>query len=336
MLPKSNVLSSIWILFIGLFGMLLLPNSAMALTVTFPNGGETVSSGGFIEVRWQSPTPTVKVELSLLKDGKVVSGPTSIFATGTTKGWHCSWKVPSTFSGTGFTIRVRDTKSGSSDVSDGPFTIAGVTINIASPKGGETLYLTNEQFIRWNAYRTSQRLRILLIRDGRIIHHLQENLGLSGLFRWRVGKVYTIDEHALEPGKGYRIRMETMDGKIRAETGSFTILRPTVRVIFPNGGETIKRDTVQNLRWTSSHLHGDVRLELWQRSPGRRPHLMTTLSKSEKNDWNYSWRVFPLPGFGTGEIDPPENIPDWVFRVSSVHCPEIYDESDGTFRFRRK
>lgn len=100
-------------------------SAASKLTITYPNGGERIIAGEFIEVRWTTKSPTPTIHLSLFREGKPVGSAETLYATGTKSGWHASWRVPSTLTpGGSYRIRLDDKKAGTHDVSDANFTIA--------------------------------------------------------------------------------------------------------------------------------------------------------------------------------------------------------------------
>ncbi|MFO0965126.1 MAG: CARDB domain-containing protein [Gemmataceae bacterium] len=116
------------ILFLAALGLATVPGAASALTITYPNGGETVKAGTIIEVRWTTSTPTTTINLSVLRDGKTVVPAQKLYATGTKSGWHASWRVPDTLThGGGYKIRLEDPRTGKSDQSNAGFTIDGET-----------------------------------------------------------------------------------------------------------------------------------------------------------------------------------------------------------------
>lgn len=98
-----------------------------SVTVTAPNGGESWAGGSSHAVTWTSANvSTVRVEASL--DG----GATwSVLTASTASPGSYSWTVPSTATTTA-RVRVTDTASGTSDLSDGAFSI---TVTPPPPSG---------------------------------------------------------------------------------------------------------------------------------------------------------------------------------------------------------
>jgi hypothetical protein len=274
--------------------------------------------GSIFLVRWTTPTDTPWVNLSVRKDGKTVYGPVKLPTLKTTAGWSINWKVPNTLiPGGGYRLKL-----------NADFTIRSEGINIEWPVGGEKLYVTNLHVIKWNAYGILSGLHIDLIKGGVAVHHLLETDELSGRFSWIVGHKYYANP-VLEAGK-YRIRIQSGDGKVVKLSGEFTITLPTLALAYPNGGETFNRDNRCNVTWTSNHLRGPLQVELWSATAGRPRALFDVLGTADY-DKSFSWTVFPRPPRGVGEIVPTYPGP-WVIRIRSVRCPEIWDESNATFR----
>jgi hypothetical protein len=306
--------------------LLLQPAFAGAITVLAPNGGEKLSKGSIFLVRWDTPTDTYFVNLSLLKGGRTVYGPKKLPALRTTAGWSISWRVPDTLTpGADYRLKLEDPKTFASDQSNADFTIRSEAINIEWPVGGEKLYVTNSHVIKWNAYGTLATLRILLMKEGRIVHHLNEKAELSGRFSWIVGRKYYADAALVEPGK-YRILIETVDHALSKLSDEFTIAKPTLTLAYPNGGQRFNRDDRCNVTWTASHLSGPVQVELWSSTGKRAFDILGTADA----DSSFSWKVFPRPPFGTGEIVPTYPGP-WLIYIRSVRCPEIWDKSNASF-----
>jgi hypothetical protein len=304
--------------------LLLQPALAEAITVLAPNGGEKLAKGSIFLVRWETPTDTYFVNLSVLKGGKTVYGPKKLPTLKTSAGWSISWRVPDTLSpGNDYRLKLEDPKTFASDQSDANFTIRSEAINIEWPVGGEKLYVTNQHMIKWNAYGISSGLRILLIKGG-LGYLLLETDELSGRFNWIVGKKYYATPY-VEAGE-YRIQIESGDRKLIKLSGPFTIALPTLTLAYPNGGQTFNRDDRCNVTWTSNHLRGPVQVELWS-STGKKPF---DILGTADYDSSFSWKVFPRPPFGVGEIVPTYPGP-WLIYVRSVRCPEIFDKSNATF-----
>ena len=89
-----------------------------------------------------------------------------------------------------------------------------------------------------------------------------------------------------------------------------------VRVMTPNGGETVAEGEKTTVRWRSDGFTGKVNLDLSLDGVN-----WITLAADEDNDGVFDWT--PAPGQFQGG--------DYVLRVSSAAQPSVADTSDGTF-----
>lgn len=89
----------------------------------------------------------------------------------------------------------------------------------------------------------------------------------------------------------------------------------SITVVSPNGGEAWPINSSQTIRWTSSGVSGNVKIEL-SRNGGQQ---WQALFSSTANDGNQPWTV----------TSPAAN--QCLVRVTSVNSPQISDTSDGFF-----
>ncbi|MBL7650026.1 MAG: leucine-rich repeat domain-containing protein [Candidatus Hydrogenedentes bacterium] len=96
--------------------------SASSITVISPNGGETLTRGGSVELRWSSTGITGSTVKIVIRRGAYVG---TLFGGTPNDGVH-NWNIPSTYpTGTGFTIEISSVANPAiGDASDGSFTIA--------------------------------------------------------------------------------------------------------------------------------------------------------------------------------------------------------------------
>jgi len=122
------------------------------ITVTSPNGGETWSAGSLYQIKWTyTGNPGAYVKIELLKGGvlnRTISTMASIGSGGTAS---FNWTVPSTQTpGNDYTVRVTSTTVATcTDTSDANFNIAGPTLTVTAPNGGETWSAGSLYQIKW-------------------------------------------------------------------------------------------------------------------------------------------------------------------------------------------
>lgn len=106
------------------------------ITVTSPNGGETLVRGNTYDITWTCPVSVSKVNISL-------QGPTSRpIATGVVASLHrYSWTVPNDVgASSNYKILIKDADSSVDDYSDNYFTITSPTAACTDSDGGQNYY----------------------------------------------------------------------------------------------------------------------------------------------------------------------------------------------------
>ena len=134
-------------------------NSLPVITVTTPDGGETLKRGTTQTITWDyTNNPGSTVKIVLLKAGVNVGTITDSSPIGSGGKGTYSWPISSSgIRGTGsdYKVSVQSTSQPTvKDVSNNYFTIASETttpsITVTSPKGGETLKRGTTQTITWD------------------------------------------------------------------------------------------------------------------------------------------------------------------------------------------
>ena len=99
------------------------------ISVTSPNGGETLTAGSAQTIRWSyGGDPGSNVKIELLKGGVVTTTISYFTSIGSGGNGSYNWSIPSTqVSGSDYQIKVTSTSNSSyTDTSDTDFTIVGL------------------------------------------------------------------------------------------------------------------------------------------------------------------------------------------------------------------
>ncbi len=195
------------------------------ITVTSPNGGESWPLGSIHNITWNAGGLSANLKLTLWKDGGLVGTIANNIspAPGSyswTVGQYSGGTAPA---GTGYAIKIEEIGTALSDMSNAPFTLAGITVT--SPNGGESWQLGSFHLITWNAYGLSGKLNLTLWKNGVLRGTIADNIDPPlGSYLWTVGK-YVGGTAAV--GSGYTIKIKEIGTALAdGSDGFFAISSP--------------------------------------------------------------------------------------------------------------
>jgi hypothetical protein len=197
----------------------------MPISVISPNGGETWSAGGQVNITWSYwGSPGSKVKIELVKGTSTVATIASSASIGSNETGSCPWTVPATLvSGGDYKARVTSTSNSSlTAMSQGAFTIkGGISITITSPAGGETWATGSKQTITWSYQgNPGSTVNIVLLNNGKTSSTIKTaasiGSGGSGSYVWTVPKV--------SAGSSYQVQVtSTANSLCTSISNKFTI-----------------------------------------------------------------------------------------------------------------
>ena len=248
---------------------LLAPLATPAITMTSPNGGETLTLGTTFPVSWTAPGVTQNVKLILLHDDN------SIYAVIVRElapgGSPYNWPVGRTETGTApagrYKIRISTMDGGEKDVSDAAFTIAaagdpGTTTGIRDVRlsGASPYPLFDWVTVSWTASGITQTIDMELFRrDGSLVGTIYSLPGGTTSHGWMTG---FFGSDMVGVGD-YKIRVSTRDDALSAETAVFSLVAPTVPPSFylnsPSQYDSWRPGSFHSIHW---NIRG------WLPSPG--------------------------------------------------------------------
>jgi hypothetical protein len=141
-------------------------------------------------------------------------------------------------------------------------------LRLIAPNGGENWVRGRVQTITWRAQGVQGNVRLILLKGAERIGVIANNIPASaGSFAWTVGSYYTgpTTQEQAAIGTGYKIRVKALEGTAEdASDRPFTIadphpsgsavVRKTITVAAPNGGETWKSGETKTIRWSASEV----------------------------------------------------------------------------------
>lgn len=286
------------------------------LTVTSPNGGETITRYGTTEIKWTSDVATAGdfVKIKLFKNDTFLEWVSSRTAnTGS-----FIWSVPATLDlGSDYRVQVYSYSNLSiMDFSDAPFSIVDPTpIVMSRPLGGMSFCPTQTMLIRWSTPLPSvgDTVKIELRKGGYYSRLVGSGLPNTGSYDWFI-------HPAVKDDDTYTIRVISMaDEALYGESESFTIAgHPDIVVTSPSGGETLTPGGTATITWTSNvaAVGSEVKLKLYEMST-----LQLVISQGTANTGSFVWNI---------PVDLPESN-YYYMAVQSKSNVNIVDVSDDRF-----
>ncbi len=281
------------------------PPQPNTLTVTSPNGGETLEAGATFPIQWTHTGDIADVLIEYSADSG--SNWTTV-VTSTPNDSTFDWLLPNIESQT-MLVRVSDAlDAATSDTSDAVFSVSISSLTITSPNGGESLPGVSTQDITWTSTGPISNVRLEYSPDnGASWTEIVASTPNSGSYSWSVPDFQT--SLAL-------IRVsDAADGVPSDESDApFAIVASVLTLTSPNGGENWQAGTLQTIAWTSSGNIGPVKAEYWTQANG-----WLVIIESMENDGSYDWTV-------------PDISDDSVFvRISDAGDGVPSDVSDADF-----
>ncbi len=281
--------------------------SSPTVTVTSPNGGETLIAGNSYTITWTAlGVSAVKLEYSTNNGG---TWSTIVSSTPASAGSY-NWTVLNTPTTQGL-MRVSDASSPNvNDVSNTVFSIVIPTVVVTSPNGGETWLVGNTHNITWtSSYVTNIKIEYST-NNGISWQMIISNTPASGgNYNWIIPNTQTTTALV-------RVSDTAGLGAMDVSDGVFTITAPsTVSLASPNGGEIWIVGTIRHIQWSPTSV-STLRLEY---------------STDAGTNWiNISDNVASLSGSYSWAI-PATTTYQALVRVSDMSNFAVNDVSDSLF-----
>jgi hypothetical protein len=299
------------------------------ITVTSPNGGETLYTGSVFELTWSSTGSIDHVSIEYSIDGGIYW---TYIVMSTDNDCSFNWVVADTPS-QDCLVRISgvDGDLEPSDVSDAVFSITEPTspITITSPNGGESLMVDSIHEITWTS-------------TGEIETVMIEYSADNG-FSWIVITPSTPNESSYEwtvpdnPSDNcwVRIREDDNDNSpLDTSDAEFSIIpwSPQITVTYPNGGEVFYGGLWQETTWTAPETITHVKIELSTDNGATWRGIITFTV----NDGHHKFIVPESPSqtclIRVSDTDgDPSDVSDAVFTIE----PDLYKCGFGGFSYER-
>jgi len=222
-----------------------------SITVTQPNGGETLQAGLVFPIQWTSTGAVNNVEIDYSLDG---GGSWIVVVPAAANNGSFNWAVPEASTDSAL-VRVSEAGSpDTSDVSDAFFTIVPTGVTVNTPNGGESYFGGTTQTITWSSTGIVDFVDLdYSLDDGVSWQSIAVAVANSGTFNWTVPNVTT---------NSARIRVTSSSNSAVTDISDaiFSIFSTSVTLLAPTA-DTLAGDSNVTILWTSTGLLEAVNLD---------------------------------------------------------------------------
>ncbi|MCU0449266.1 MAG: hypothetical protein MUC97_05365 [Bernardetiaceae bacterium] len=277
--------------------------------INVPAGGETWFLGLTNTVTWTTNLDGA-VRLELLRGGATVQ---TLVASTTAS--QFDWAVPSSLTpAADYRLRLTSLVDNNRTALSGTFTLATPELRVTAPNGNESLlgngFRTN---ITW-VNNTGRPVLLELLRGTEVVQAIANN---------QTGTSFEWTPPDLPDGTNYSVRVSIVGSPAINDVSdaAFTIVRPSIRVVAPNGGENVVRDLTFNISWQSNLGNQLVRILLLN-SQGAVIQDITPGGGLTANQSPWGWIVISSR-FPTGT--------NFRIRIIAVNNDRVFGESASGF-----
>lgn len=185
-----------------------------SITVTSPAGGDAWARSKTYNITWdKSGSQTANVKIYLYKGNILAKTLTTL----TPNDGLFPWKVSATLAAaTNYRILVKTTDNQVSDYSD-YFSVVVPSLTITAPAAGTAWTRGTTQTITWTKTGTQDaNVKIQLFKGTTLVQTLTASTPNSGTFDWPIAST-------LSAATTYKIKINTLDGAVKAKSGAFAL-----------------------------------------------------------------------------------------------------------------
>ncbi len=286
-------------------------NPSNDITVTAPNGGQTLTALTTYAVTWTN-LPSASGQYTLQYSTNNGTSYSTIVSNIT--GNTYSWTVPNT-SSSQCLIKVIDYVNPCKfDVSDAVFTINPAGPVLLSPNGGETVYIGCTASITWAAATFISTVKLeYSTNNGSTWTLITSGTSNTGSYSWTVPN--TVSANCIIKASN------TSNLTLFDVSDAVFAIAPAITVTAPNGGETLTGCSNYIISWNKSTCLGNWNLEYSKDNGVSWNTIASNITNTGANTQTYTWYV---PNSITTTLG--------LIRVSSYLSPgTYYDVSNAVF-----
>lgn len=277
------------------------------LNLLYPAGGENLQSGRTYDIRWNS-SGVSRVRIDYSADA---GGSWTPLVQTDAAAMQYKWKVPA-ISGNNFKLRVIDVaNSASRDSSQRVFRIADV--RVVTPNNGENWMRGTTHDIQWSASANVSTVKLEFTSDnGSSWQTIASSVNaLNNRYSWQIPSTVASGQCLV------RISDNSAPNSITDSSDTrFTISR--IQLSYPNGAERWQIGKAQAIKWISTGIPGDIRLEY---------------TADNGNTWKtISDKFAASAGSFTWQEGPQQPSNNYRVRITSIDNGSLADTSDNSFK----
>ncbi|NOU18421.1 MAG: choice-of-anchor D domain-containing protein [Bacteroidales bacterium] len=274
------------------------------LTVSYPNGGETLYKGSNYNITWNSSNVTGNIQIDLYKNG---SNVLQLAASASNTGTY-SFNPPSNLAnGSDYKIGISAMSGSVSDFSNSFFTITSQSC---------TNWSLNPISANFVANGGSGSFIVSATGTGCTYSAISNNSWINSIVYPGYGTTnYNVDANT---GTARTGSISIKDGSSGVTVLTFNIAQAgqlPLTVTYPNGGETLYKGSNYNITWNSSNITGNIQIDLY------------------KNGSNVLQLAASASNTGTYSFNPPSNLTngsDYKIGISAM-SGSVSDFSNSSF-----
>ncbi len=288
------------------------------ITVTQPNGGESLPNGSTITVQWTSSDVSGTVDIAYTLNASAGTPIWADIATNEANDGSYDWTISASASAD-CKVRVVASDASASDLSDSVFEIveSGTTeITVESPNGGERILTQSATTIVWSSVGVAGTVDISYTTNASDASPSWTSIATNevndGSYAWTTPNTESTD---------CKVRVAASDASASDESDDVFELSTTgVIVTYPTDGDRFFGGATINIQWVDDGIVGAVDLAYTTNASDASP-TWTTIQEDAPNSGSYQWTM------------PDTNSTDCKVRVIGFAngIGDVIGDSAGTF-----
>lgn len=283
-----------------------------SITVTAPNGGEVWYNGQRQTITWNSTGDFLEVRIEYSLDN---GASWTVLRNDTDNDGRFNW-IPQNLHSDSMLVRISDTFNPLiADVSDSVFTIRSRSVTLIAPNGGETWESGSTQTIAWEFDGPIDSVALeFSLNNGRNWEKMAavRNSRNNSRYDWQLPEVAS---------DSVLVRISDVSDSAVADVSDavFRIVRTTLTLTAPNGGEIWMAGSQQSITWISDGGIDSVKIE-YTLNHGQ---VWNAIAASAPNTGSYLWTLpetestAALIYISDAADNSPSDISDGVFTIAA-------------------